>query len=254
VIKGKKVAIIGCGSSAAQIIPTIVDDVEHLTVFMRTPPVVPPRMDMPLSTILKRACMWIPLFAWIWRWKMTLEFGKRAITGAVDNSAANDRVNFVANKFMEKQVKDPSLRKLLKPSAKCKLFLLLHLSMQSDIRLMRAVSTTVMCKRPLILSTLYPALSKPNCTVVREKLIKYTSTGILSLDEIGKKRTREFDVIILGTGFNVAQYLEHVKVVGRDGIILQEQWRDHPEALYGVGIRSVYFFRPYLWKTVQLNR
>jgi hypothetical protein len=41
-IKGKKVAVIGCGSSAAQVIPAIVDDVEHLTVFMRTPPVVSP--------------------------------------------------------------------------------------------------------------------------------------------------------------------------------------------------------------------
>jgi cation diffusion facilitator CzcD-associated flavoprotein CzcO len=137
-IKGKKVAVIGCGSSAAQVIPAIVDDVEHLTVFMRTPPVVFPRIDMPLSTIFKWACRWIPLFAWIWRWKMTLEFGKRAMMGAVDNSAANDRVNFVANKFMERKVTDPSLRKLLRPSAKCKFFLLLHFSMQSDIRLMGA--------------------------------------------------------------------------------------------------------------------
>jgi cation diffusion facilitator CzcD-associated flavoprotein CzcO len=125
-IKGKNVAVIGCGSSAAQVIPAIVDDVEHLAVFMGTPLVVLPRMDMPLSTIFKWACRWIPLFAWIWRWKMTLEFGKRAMMGAVDNSAANDRVNFVANKFMEKQVKDPGLRKLLRPNAKCKLFLLLH--------------------------------------------------------------------------------------------------------------------------------
>jgi len=185
---------------------------------------------------------------------MTLEFGKKAMMGAVDNSAANDRVNFVANKFMERQVKDPSLWKLLRPSAKCKFFLLPHFSMQSDIRLMGAWPTTVMCKRPLILSTLYPALSKPNCTIVRERLIKYTSTEILSLDESGKERTRECDVIILGTGFNVAQYLEHIKVVGRDGVILQEQWRDHPEALYGVGIRSVYFYRPYLCKRIRLNQ
>jgi hypothetical protein len=78
-----------------------------------------------------------------------------------------------------------------------------------------------MCKRPLILSTLYPALSKANCTVVREKLIKYTSTGILSLDESGKERTREFDALILRTGFNITQYLEHVKVVGRDGLFFR---------------------------------
>jgi hypothetical protein len=58
--------------------------------------------------------------------------------GAVNNSTANNRVNFEANKFMEKQVKDPTLRKLLIPSAKCMLFLLLHFSMQFDIGLMGA--------------------------------------------------------------------------------------------------------------------
>jgi hypothetical protein len=86
-------------------------------------------------------------------------------------------------------------------------------------------------------------MSKPNCAIVREKLIKYTSTGMLSLDESGKERTREFDVIILGTGFNVGQYLEHVKVVGRDGIILQEQWKEHPEVLY-VLVSGLYILSP----------
>lgn len=44
-LTGKNVAIIGCGPSAAQIIPRIVDKVEHLTVYMRTPPVCVPRND-----------------------------------------------------------------------------------------------------------------------------------------------------------------------------------------------------------------
>jgi len=48
-IKGRRVAVIGCGSSAAQIIPVIVDEVEHLTIYMRTPPVVFPRPDAALS-------------------------------------------------------------------------------------------------------------------------------------------------------------------------------------------------------------
>lgn len=93
-----------------------------------------------------------------------------------------------------------------------------------------------MCKRPLILSTLYPALARSNCAVVREKLIRYTEKGILSLDELNNEQTREFDFIILGTRFNVAQYLEYEEVIGRDGVNLQEQWAEHPKALYGVAV------------------
>lgn len=45
----KRVAIIGCGPSAAQIIPEIVDKTKHLTIYMRTPPVCVPRQDFAYS-------------------------------------------------------------------------------------------------------------------------------------------------------------------------------------------------------------
>lgn len=48
-LTGKKVAMIGCGPSAAQIIPEIVDKPEHLTVYMRTPPVCIARGDFAYS-------------------------------------------------------------------------------------------------------------------------------------------------------------------------------------------------------------
>lgn len=48
-LTGKKVAIIGCGPSAAQIIPHIVDSTKHLTVYMRTPPVCIARGDFAYS-------------------------------------------------------------------------------------------------------------------------------------------------------------------------------------------------------------
>lgn len=48
-LTGKKVAIVGCGPSAAQVIPEIIDQVDHLTVYMRTPPMVLPRNDFKRS-------------------------------------------------------------------------------------------------------------------------------------------------------------------------------------------------------------
>lgn len=81
----------------------------------------------------------------------------------------------------------------------------------------------VMCKRPLILSTLYPVLANPNCSVVREEIIRYTEEGIFHLKNAGEEQKRDFDVIILGIGFSVAQYMEHGTVIGKDGIGLQDQ-------------------------------
>jgi cation diffusion facilitator CzcD-associated flavoprotein CzcO len=54
-LKGKKVAIVGCGPSAAQIIPEIVDKVEHLTVYMRTPPLCIPRGDYKYSKSIEHS-------------------------------------------------------------------------------------------------------------------------------------------------------------------------------------------------------
>jgi cation diffusion facilitator CzcD-associated flavoprotein CzcO len=48
-LTGKKVAIIGCGPSAAQILPEIIDKPEHVTVYMRTPPVCIARGDFAYS-------------------------------------------------------------------------------------------------------------------------------------------------------------------------------------------------------------
>jgi cation diffusion facilitator CzcD-associated flavoprotein CzcO len=91
------------------------------------------------------------------------------------------------------------------------------------------------CKRPLHLDGFYPALAKSNCTVLRENLIEYTNDGIVSSDrKTGVKKERQYDVIIFGTGFNVAQFLEHEEIKGMDGLDLQVKWKKHPEALYGL--------------------
>ena len=115
------------------------------------------------------------------------------------------------------------------------------------------------CKRPLRLDNFYPALAKPNCTVLREDLVRYTEAGVISRDN-GKEVEREFDVIIYGTGFNVAQFLEHEKVTGIGGVDLQKKWRAHPEALYGLATSGFpnmfYCFGPnsaHVWSSQQDN-
>lgn len=97
--------------------------------------------------------------------------------------------------------------------------------------------------------------------MVRENLVRYTEKGVLSADKkTGKEIERKFDVIIFGTGFNVAQFLEHETVKGLNGLDLQAKWKEHPEALYGMASNSFpnmfYCFGPnsaHVWSSQQDN-
>ncbi len=147
---------------------------------------------------------------------------------ATNGNKQNDAMTKAADDYREKEVKDPELRELLHPHSKCMLII--------DLLPKRILIVYQdYCKRPLRLDNFYSSLIKPNCTVLRDQLIQYTKSGVLSKNQkSGKVTERPFDVIIFGTGFNVAQYLEHERVIGLNGVDLQEQWKFHPEALYGL--------------------
>ncbi|KAH7084095.1 hypothetical protein FB567DRAFT_550128 [Paraphoma chrysanthemicola] len=76
-------------------------------------------------------------------------------------------------------------------------------------------------------------LVRPESQFLRKDLVRYTQTGVVSTQD-GQEKEREFDVIMFGTGFNVAQYLEHENIRGLHGIDLQTKWKDYSEALYGL--------------------
>ncbi|KAH0847494.1 flavin-binding monooxygenase [Fonsecaea pedrosoi] len=210
-LTNKRVAVVGCGPSSAQIIPEIVDKVEHLTVYMRTPPMVLPREDFKHSDTFMWCMRHLPLFAITVRFIEIMKgyiFGQLLVT---EGSWLNESFTKKGHDFLEQQVKEPELRDILRPDFK------------------------FLCKRPLFLNTFYPSLMKSNCTLAKEKIVRYTKTGIISLDRItNEENKRDFDVIIIGTGFNAAQFLEHERVTGRNGIDLQEQWKEYPSSIYGV--------------------
>jgi cation diffusion facilitator CzcD-associated flavoprotein CzcO len=156
-LRRKNVAIIGCGPSAAQIIPEIVDKVGHLTVYMRTPPVCGPRGDFQYSKYVLRvrglhpsltnhrwfrfAISWIPFFAYLFRQRMNVRMMLMGRKMATDNTPENDRMTKMAVDFMESQIKDPKLREIVRPYSKCPYFPLStmwNLSNISSNRLLQA--------------------------------------------------------------------------------------------------------------------
>ncbi len=87
-------------------------------------------------------------------------------------------------------------------------------------------------KRPIFASTFYPALKKPNVELVPRAVASVTRDGIVDTDGV----ERAVDVIVMATGFQPADYLNRLRVVGRDGRTLQEHWAGEPRAFLGITV------------------
>ena len=93
-------------------------------------------------------------------------------------------------------------------------------------------STRIPGKRPIFASTFYPALKKPNVELVPKAVASVTPTGIVDADGV----EHDVDVIVMATGFQPANYLARLAVVGRGGRTLHEHWAGEPRAYLGITV------------------
>ncbi|MFI7386028.1 flavin-containing monooxygenase [Streptomyces sp. NPDC049813] len=203
-LRGKRVAMIGTGASAIQIVPAIQRDVAHLTLFQRTPPWVMPRADraitraerwlhrqLPFTTQARRGLLW-----------GIRELQVQAFTKRPDELGV---VEQLAKRNMYRAIKDPALRAKLTP----------------DYR--------IGCKRILLSNTYYPALAQPNVDVVASGLREIRGGTLVAAD--GSEA--EVDAIVFGTGFHVTDMPIAQRVIGVDGVSLAESWKGGMAALRG---------------------
>ncbi|WP_406148255.1 flavin-containing monooxygenase [Streptomyces sp. NBC_01012] len=203
-LSGKRVAVIGTGASAIQIVPEIQPRAGRLTLFQRTPPWVMPRMDRAISGAEKWLHRTLPFTATARRgllWGIR-ELQVGAFTKYPDQLGL---IEGIAKSNMARAIKDPALRARLTPSYR------------------------IGCKRILLSNTYYPALAQPNVDVVDSGLSEVRGSTLVGSDGT----ETEADVIILGTGFHVTDMPIASRVVGTEGITLAETWKDGVQALRG---------------------
>ncbi|MFD4031607.1 flavin-containing monooxygenase [Streptomyces sp. NPDC058637] len=203
-LTGKRVAVIGTGASAIQIVPEIQPRVASLTLFQRTPPWVMPRMDRAISRAEKWLHRTLPFTGTARRgllWGIR-ELQVGAFTKHPDQLGLVERI---ARANMARAVKDPQLRAKLTPSYR------------------------IGCKRILLSNTYYPTLARPNVDVVASGLAEVRGSTLVASDGT----ETEADVIVLGTGFHVTDMPIATRVVGAEGITLAESWKDGMQALRG---------------------
>jgi cation diffusion facilitator CzcD-associated flavoprotein CzcO len=206
-LDGKRVAVIGTGASAIQIVPKIAPRVERLSVYQRTPPWILPKPDRAIHPFERALFRRLPLSQALVRGIIYWQREALAL-GFVTDTRLLKLLERVARRYLKKSVKDPALRDKLSPSY------------------------SIGCKRILPTNDYYPALQRPNVELVTDAIQEVTRDGILTTD--GKER--RLDAIVLATGFQVAEHVAPFDIEGREGRSLKAEWRDTAEAYLGTTV------------------
>jgi cyclohexanone monooxygenase len=240
-LRGKRVGVIGNGSTGQQVISAIAPEAEHLTVFMRTPQYSVPAGDRAMSphevSAIKRDydSIWdqvrnsvvafgfeestVPAMSVseeerqrVFQENWDIGGGFRFMFGtfcdiATDPAANEAAASFIRSKIAE-IVEDPEKARILTP-------------------------TDLYARRPLCANHYYETFNRDNVSVADIKahpIVEITPEGLRTADG----RTHELDVLVLATGFDAVDgnYLA-MDLRGRGGRSINEAWAEGPASYLG---------------------
>ncbi len=206
-LSGKRVAAIGTGASAIQFIPQIAKRAGQVYVFQRTPSWLFRRWDFEIPLAVRATFRAAPPVMRAFRGGIYCERETGAAGFAVHPKLLAP-LQRLAERHIERQISDPALRAKVTPDY------------------------AIGCKRILLSSDYYPALTRPNVDLVTDHIDHITETGLVCADGTAY----DVDVIIYGTGFKTVEAVAEMNVAGRDGVKLQDAWRDGMEAYHGITV------------------
>ncbi|GAA3343526.1 NAD(P)/FAD-dependent oxidoreductase [Amorphoplanes nipponensis] len=206
-IAGKRVAVVGTGASAIQLVPAIAGTAAQVVVFQRTAPWTLPKPDRRYGRLRQALYRRVPALMRPPRagtWAMTV-FTGAALLG---NRFAGAFLRTASRAQRRWQVRDPRLRALVTPDE------------------------PMGCKRVLFTSAWLPTLARPDVELVTTPIDAVTPTGIRTADGA----EHPCDVLVYGTGFAATDFLTPMRVTGRGGERLDEVWRDGAHAYLGMAV------------------
>lgn len=196
-LAGQRVAVIGTGASAIQIVPEIQPQAEKLTVFQRTPAWIIPRTDRAFTRVERAVYKRFPRLERMAR--AAIFWGRETYVLGFTRRQELMRVpDRIARAHIKRQVPDPELRAKLTP----------------DYR--------IGCKRILISNDFYPAVAADNADVVTAPITEVRERAVVTAD--GTEHPT--DAIVFATGFQVTPPPIAEAIRGRDGAALSEVWQE----------------------------
>ena len=231
-LDGKRVAIIGNGSTGIQMVGAIAEEAEQTYVFQRTPQWIMPRAKYGLP--MEPEVHWLmDNFPGYWNWSRYMAgaplFDTHAlVTTDRDWQAGGGQVN---------QGSDALRKDLIE-------YIKNETGGRQDLIDRLIPDYAPFSRRPVVDNGWYRALTRDDVELITDPIARLTETGIETAD--GK--VYEVDVIVTATGFEVVKYLHPGRFIGRDGIDIHEAWEraDGPRAWIGMMVpRFPNFFMLY---------
>ncbi|MFN3727628.1 MAG: flavin-containing monooxygenase [Allosphingosinicella sp.] len=218
---GKRVALIGTGSSGTQLMPAIAKAAEHLTVYQRTANWIM-KLEGYRAPVSREARWLFDNMPYYWNWycyasfdtamhlqdMQTYDRDYRERTGGINKR--NDDVKQALTDYLKNKLGEDSelFRKCLP-------------------------KYPPLARRLVVDNGFYDALLQDNVDLVTDRIERITPNGILSAD--GEER--EFDLIVIGAGFQTSRYLHPVNYVGRGGMTLDKAWeKDGARSYLGIAM------------------
>ncbi len=209
-LTGKRVAVIGTGSSAIQLVPEVAKIASKVLVFQREPGWIMPK-------------------------------GERDLTPE-ERAARRSRIGWRKERLQQLRRVEKSLWRAgaYRPGSEvnraaeqmCRSYIAKVFADRPDLE--EAVTPTYPYwgKRVIFATTYYPALKRENVQLVPRAAERVTPTGVVDADGV----EHEADVLVLATGFQPTNYLAHLQVVGRSGRELHDVWAGEPRAYLGITV------------------
>ena len=209
-LEGKRVGVIGNGSTGVQIVSAVSKIAGNLTHFLRSPQWIMPCPDFKYSEEDKAAFRDDPAKIEEVRNGPEAAARRARFTAAIIDmdSPELEEIQTICERNLEESVRDPELREKLRP----------------DYR--------AACKRMVFSAHYYDAVQRPNVDVAPGAIGRVEANGIRMKDG----SFHELDVIALATGFMVDQFVRPMVIEGQGGQSLDALWQEHPRAYYAVTV------------------
>lgn len=204
---GKRVAVIGTGASAIQIIPELIKTAAHVKVFQRTPAWVVPRPDYKTPEWHKLVFRKLPVAQKALRQALFWTHESMALA-VIWSSPLTAVAQMLASGHLKRQVPDRWLRRQLTPDFK------------------------LGCKRVLVSNDYYPALQQPNCKLITWPIVKITENGIQTMEGV----EHLVDCIVFSTGYDVNKSGTPFDIIGLEGRDLNQEWARGAQAYKSINV------------------
>jgi cyclohexanone monooxygenase len=204
---GARVAVLGTGSTASQVLPELADVADKVYSVQRSPTWILPKPDRPYTEREKWLFAHLPLAKKFYRTRLWLR-SESNIAVIENGSDKTQQFKTLALSHLDATVGDPELRSMLTPD---------H---------------PLGCKRLVFSSDFIPALTRSNVEVVSSPARSLRARSLVTED--GSEL--EVDVVVCATGYAAADYLGQIDVIGEDDVSLRERWRDGASAYMGMAV------------------